>query len=78
MPGYLPEKLAVELILKGRVLQTRVDEVLDGTEVMFECHRLHGSGEVELEMLKEVLGFCVEGAGWKRGESLVETSGCPV
>lgn len=74
----LSKQLAIELVLEGRVLKTGVDQVLDRTEVMLEGHRLHRGGEVELKVLEEILRFGVEGAGGKSGESLMETSGCPV
>ena len=74
----LSKKLTVELVLKGRMLQAGVNEMLDGTEVVLERHRLHRGGEVELKVLKEILGLCVEGAGREGGESLVKASGGPV
>ena len=74
----LPKQLTIELVLEGRMLQAGVDQVLDGAEVMLEGHRLHRRGEIELKVLEEILCFCVEGARRKRGESLMETTRCPV
>ena len=74
MTGDLTKKLTVEFILEWRVLQTGVNEMLHGTEVMLERHRLHRSGEIELKMLEEILGLGIEGAGGKGGECLVETT----
>lgn len=44
----LSQELTVELILQRGVLQTRVDQVLYGAEVVLKRQRLHGSGEIEL------------------------------
>ena len=52
--------------------------MLNGAEVVFKCHRLHGSGEIELKVLEKVLGFCVECTGGERGQRLVEASRGPV
>ena len=78
MAGYLPQELAIEFVLERRVFQASVDQVLNGTEVVLDYHRFHGSGEVELEVLEEILGLCIEGAGGKGGESLMETARGPV
>lgn len=74
MTRDLSKKLTVELVLKRRMLHARVDKVLDGAEVVLKGHWLHGSGEVELKMLEEVLCLGIEGAGRKRGESLMEST----
>ena len=74
----LTKKLTVELVLKRRVPQAGIDEVLNRAEMVLKLHWLHGSGEIELKVLEEVLGFCVECIGGKGGEWLVKTAGGPV
>lgn len=52
--------------------------MLNRAEMVFELHRFHGSREIELKVLEEILGFCVECIGGKRGEWLVKTARGPV
>ena len=64
----LPEKLAIELVLKWAVLEASVHDVLYGVNVEGEVRPGQFGGHKVPGALKQLLGCHVEGCGGEGGE----------